>query len=217
VTELDIDVSVGPVCAITVLGLAGIRKVISGPCRLYGWSFRESFGVPDVPAGGPNAITGNIAAAVGGNVAIPANSSLTGFDIDLSTVGTAAMIVTVTNVPGGPYTYILPAGQARLSVTFPVELPPTGGAPNVAWSATAAAVGTIVAYGVTSGAGSGNAAIIEFTSGGNLLAEAEIQPGATHNAWFGPMGIHIPQDVTINVTGSFAQGAIYAAYYRELP
>lgn len=214
-TELEIDVSFGPIRPIPVPGFIGANRVMSGRARLHGWGFRETGGVPDEPPAAPDAATAAIVAAAAGNVAIPAGASLTGFDINLSTVGTAAMTVTVTNVPNGPYTYILPAGQTRLTVSFPVALPATAGQPTVSWTATAAAVGTIVAYGVTSGGGAGSASIVEITSGGNVIGEAKMDPGGVHNAWFGGGGILIEQDITLHGSGGIPAGVIYVSYYRE--
>lgn len=85
---------------------------------------------------------------------IPANQSvyITGFDISLSTVGTANMTVQVTGVAGGFLTYTLLTGQQSLSVRFPVPLPQSviGTAPTLTWSATAAAVGQATLLGETS-------------------------------------------------------------------
>lgn len=90
-----------------------------------------------------------IAAATAGGVALPSvNDSLSGFDIQLSTVGTAAMTVTVSNVTGGPYTYTIPTGQQSLSVRYPVPLNGFSGPPQIAWSSTASAVGNASIYGI---------------------------------------------------------------------
>lgn len=92
-----------------------------------------------------------IAAAVAGNVSLPnASDFLVGFAISLSTVGTAPMTITVSNVVGGPYTFTIPTGGQSLIVNFPTPLRATGGAPTVTWSATAAAVGNVSVFGITS-------------------------------------------------------------------
>lgn len=214
-SELELFVETGTLRAISVPLLSVPRLIIGGPCHLHGWSFREAFGNPNAIISNPDAATANIVAATAGNVSIPVGASLTGFDIDLSVVGTANMVITVTNVPNGPYTYDLAAGQSRISVSYPTPLPPTGGQPNIAWSATAAATGTITAAGVTFSGGSGSPVVVEISSGNTLLGEAEMAPGKTHNAWFGVPGLYAPQGILLtNFLGS-ALGAVYVSYRRE--
>jgi hypothetical protein len=87
-----------------------------------------------------NGSSGAIAALTAGSISLPANSAVTAFAITLSTVGTANMVVTLSNVQGGPYVYNIPAGQSQLVVSFPTPLQ-ANGAPQLAWSSTAAAVG----------------------------------------------------------------------------
>ena len=91
--------------------------------------------------------TGAIVAATAGNITIPAGSLTTGFSVSLSTVGTASMTVTISNVAGGPFTYNIPAGQSLLSITFPQPLQGTGATPTLSWTATAAAVGNANLFG----------------------------------------------------------------------
>jgi hypothetical protein len=100
----------------------------------------------------PSVQDGNNAAvtAAGGNVALPnATDSLTGFTISLSTVSTALMTVTVSNVKGGPYVYTVPIGGQILNITYPTPLLAVAGAPTVTWSAALAAVGNASIFGLT--------------------------------------------------------------------
>lgn len=120
-----------------------IRLKASDQRKLTAGTIPASPGIQD----GAN---GAIVAATAGNVALPnATDSLEGFSISLSTVGTAAMTVTVSNVVGGPYVYTILTGGSSLSVNYPIPLRSTGAAPTVSWSATAAAVGNVAVFGLT--------------------------------------------------------------------
>lgn len=214
-TELDVEVSLGPVRPIAVSAFQASAQIVGGPCRIFGWSLRESSGGLGADINAPDAATGAIVAATAGSVQIPAGGSLTGFDISLSTAGTAAMTVTVSNVPNGPYTYTIAVGATSLSIRYPVPLPATGAQPVVAWSATAAAVGNVTAYGGPASGLGQDAAAVEMVTGSVVIAEVSMQLGGTATAWLGPMGVNCPGGVKMNsITGTW-QGVVYAAYYRE--
>lgn len=107
---------------------------------------------PITPAGYSGSANSNgsgaIVAATAGSVVLPLFAGLDGFDISLSTVGTAAMTITVSNVVGGPFTYTIPTGGQTLSVRYGKPLANQGGTGiTVAWSATAAAVGNVSVFG----------------------------------------------------------------------
>jgi hypothetical protein len=182
-----------------------------------GWSLRETFGPFGGPTASADAATGIIAPAIGNNIVMPANAFLAGFDVDLSTVGTANMTVTVSNVPNGPYVYTVLTGQQRLIVTYPLPLQPAGGAPTITWTATAAAAGNITGYGELPTGSPFVAAIAEIMTGNELLGEASMAPGGADTKWLGPTGIHCPGGISINTVAGTFQGAVYASYYRELP
>lgn len=108
------------------------------------------------PATSPNGTTafsvhGAIAAATAGSIQMPPGDGLSTFTISLSTVGTANMTITtsnVANVTNGPLTWTLLAGQQSLTVNFPQPLLPKSITPiTISWTATAAAVGDIDAQG----------------------------------------------------------------------
>lgn len=118
--------------------------------------FLACAGVGTVPSSSSTTITGasgTFAAAGAGSVALPgATNALTGFDIDTGAATSAGtLVITVSNVTGGPYTYdlaVTTASGSQLQVRFPNALPASGGAPAVAVGALVGGpAGSINVYG----------------------------------------------------------------------
>jgi hypothetical protein len=215
VTEIDVEIGSGWVASIPVPPTSTDVDVITSDCRLVGWSLHDTAGGSGSAFANDNA-NGAITAGNAGNVALPHGfDSLLGFTIQLSTVGTAPMTVTVSNVSGGPFVYTIPTGQQSLSVTFPLPIQASGGAPTVAWSATASAVGNVSVFGSSSVQTIGVSTIVEIQDVGNILGESAMGPGGTDSRTIRADGVPCQGKIRIHVVKGTVTGVIYAYLTRD--
>lgn len=104
-------------------------------------------------AGSPSVANGAIAAGAG-SAALALFASLTGFTITFGVAPTSVGTVTVSNVVGGPLTFLVPVGATSLTVPFPLPgLTDSGGPATVTLAGAGVTVtGSIVATGINAGA-----------------------------------------------------------------
>lgn len=209
--EVDVEVGFGPIIAIPVTVAASSESVAVGRCKLYGYSLFENSnaGFPSTVRGA----SGTFTAAAAGSVALPAAAdTLTGFDVTAAPVAAeVAGTVTVSNVIGGPYNYdfaMVVGNTARLSVTYPLGLSPSGGTPTVSINAiTGGSAGNINVYGRNNI----NSVIAHLTDGNQDLAEIILGSGGILTQWFGPGGIKVMGQLTLACPTGSLTGVVYVA------
>lgn len=188
-----------------------------GPNTGYFWAIQRITvaGLIAASAGAADGNVGTITAATAGNVSLPnATDLLTGFDIHLSTVGSAAMTVTLSNVTGGPYIYTILTGGSSLTITYPQPIPASGGAPKLAWSATAAAVGNASIYGLTAASAQDVLSIYKGTSPQGAQPQNAIDTLLGNNGYAQPVhigtkGIILRPDESLIFAGTALAASTY--------
>lgn len=213
-TDVLVEVDAGDVTALPVSPTSVDVTLLTGDCRIIGWSLRSTVNgtVPGTEDGAEAAIV----AATAGNVSLPhATDSLTGFAVELTTAGTAAMTITVSNVVGGPFTYVVAVGVTSFVINFPTALLSTGVAPNVAWSATAAAVGEMNIFGATAqGGGTGVQTVVEIQDVGNILGEISLAPTQAETDQLRDAGVPCQGQIKLHVISGTVTGVVYAYVSR---
>ena len=58
-------------------------------------------------------------------------------------------------------------------------------------------------------------ATAEIQIGGNPVAEIGLAAGGVSNAWFGPLGIDMPGNITLHMIAGSVTGAVYAVFHRS--
>lgn len=216
-TELDIDVSIGPVRQIFSPGALVKTEIITGPCRLMGWSYGDllftdvayASGKASAPlAGGVVADAGNQGGElpdIAWNVSIsgtPAAADANNFGLYVG--GT---LVAESINPGAVGNY--PQVDVTDAIGFfeDIQVRAIG----------AATAGTVYAAEISvTPANRGQTAYI-LEDGGNQVAVIASGPDRYDTRWFGPHGIHVNGALTIRPNPGFGTGTFYVAFYRELP
>lgn len=213
-TELDIEVSAGPVRAIPVISPVTGQVLLSGPGRLYGWSLREaSFEGPleaegsvVAPAAGATIVT--LSAVAGGVYQI-------NWQVELSGAAAAADLNNFALFRGG--TQLLQSVNAAAAGVYPQEPVQDSNQFGLAYTVKAVGAGTA---GVTYAAqisitpGPLLQAIMELRDGNQPLAEISAPQGGVSNQWFGPMGVRYLNQINVNLIQGLLTGDLYAAFTR---
>jgi hypothetical protein len=216
-TELDIEVSIGPVRAIDIASLVTGGVVISGPARLMGWSVRD--------AGLENnqSVYGSVIAPAAGAVIVQAPGlAQADYDIRWQVELTGAAAAGDSNNFGlyAGATLLLTSENAGAAGVYP-QTPTTfydefGQVLAVkAIGAGTAAVTYAAQMALTPRDVAGP--ILQLRDGNSELAEVYSPVFGAATQWFGPSGIRIHNQIKPLVNVGTLLGAIYIAYYQELP
>lgn len=213
---LEVEISAGHIRAIpATVGVFG-QNVLSGPCELMGWSFRES----------------------GAETGLAVESSLL-------SPGAGAAIATLTNVPAGVYNvtwtvqligaaaaadqdnFVLKVGATSIAVSLNAGA--AGQYPQTPLQISLAALANVTVNAVAAGtvgvtyavqlaltpATTGQAAV-ELRDGNQVLGEITSGTAGSLTQWFGPEGIRVLNQIfVLPITGQMV-GVIYARYGRAL-
>lgn len=211
-TEIDVDITLGPVRVVPVPASFVDQLLINGPCTLYGWSLR------DAAADIPNANTGQVTSPAAG-----------------------ATIIALTGLQAGTYKVswevglggTLAAGDANnfllrhnsLAVLLSVNPAAAGSfiqiqtditvAPGDSINIVANAIGTVGAVYTASLAiepASIPNASAELQDGNNPLGEIAVVANAASTEFFGDPGIHVRNRLNYHPVTGLMVGAVYVRY-----
>lgn len=211
---LDVEITSGKLRAIPILGLVADTQIISGPCKLCGFSVR------DVSAENTSDVSGAVVApaALTTIVTTPALAGGT-YDVNwLVGLSGAAAAAEVNN-------FRLVAGGANIEVSVN---------PGAAGNYVQISARVTVAFGqviLVQNIGVGTAAVTydaqlevipavvqiaggELRDGNNPLAEMACVNGGVDRAWYGTEGIEVFNQILFHPVGGILTGAVYVRYDR---
>jgi hypothetical protein len=214
-SEVTIEIETGPVRPLPVPATVSDKTLITGKCRLYGWS------LGDASAAAPAQNTGSaVAPAAGATIASITGVSGGSFDVkwtvELTGAAAAADLnnFVLTNNAGNILASVNPAAAG----TYPQQ--PAEATMAFADTVSVKAIGAGTA-GVTYTATielvpqTRNTSVIQLLDGGIVLAVIDIPPNGSDTKWFGPMGIHIASGIAVHPNPGFVVGSVYAHFHRE--
>lgn len=212
-TEIDVDISLGGLTAITVLDTSVSRQLISGPVALAGWSLRATSVTASSETEGTQAAPG--AGTTIATLALPQGQFTISWTVEVSGTVAAAELNNFQLFNGATPVLISNNGNAvgqpyqQLSVT--VDVPQGGG--NVLIKNTNAATAASVYTASIVASAVGLPAIAELTSNGNPVAEISLPVGVTDTQTLGRDGVKVEGDITLTVIAGTFRGAIYVVTY----
>jgi hypothetical protein len=213
-TELEIDITAGPVRVVPVLATAADVLLINGPCQLCGWSLANVGATPT----SADAIAA-FAAAGNGTATLALGEQITGFDVSYGqTTAANTATVTVTGAVGGTLTYtVLFEGTGTqtpdLIIRFPQPLAPANPLVGIAVTFTGNAnspAGTIIAYGPASL----TVAQAEIQDGNNPLGEILLSVASSDTHWYGGAGLWVRNRLNLHLISGTVVGAVYVRYAK---
>lgn len=214
-TEIDVFAGIGPVRPIFSPGALVRTEIITGPCRLMGWSYGDLLRTDTA------FVTGKASAPAAGTVIADAGNQggeLPDIEWTVALSGTpaAADANNFGLYVGG--TLIATADNPGAVGSYPqVDVPDAiGFFEDIQVKAIGAATaGTIYSAQIAVTPSVRGQATYTIKDGGNQLAVIASDPNKYDNRWFGPQGIHIGGTLTVEPNPGFGTGTFYVAFYRE--
>jgi hypothetical protein len=212
-TEIDIDITAGPVRVLPVLATAVDVLLIQGPCQLNGWSLRDATG--DLPLETEGSVTTPGALSTICSIAnVPAGTYLVNWLVQLA--GTpAAADANNFQLVNGATGLVVSANQGAIGeypqdqVEIVVPATQTVKIVNIA-AGTAGAIYTAQLALIPIAAGN---SIVELQDGNNPLAEIAVPNPGADKQWFGGAGLHVRNRINLHMVSGAVTGAIYARFY----
>jgi hypothetical protein len=215
VSELEIDVTVGPVRVIPVLATAVDVLLINGPVELAGFSFREAGGEVGGRASG-NVTSPGATTAIATLSGFAAGTYLVNWTVGVEgTLGAGDannMNITLTGVSQIPAIYPGVVGeypQQQLELTLLAT-------DNISVKSIAAAtVGANYSADITIIPVGPIQALAELQDGNNPLAEVSLVAGQGDSRWYGSGGLKVRNRINLHMISGTMAGAVYARFQKN--
>lgn len=213
-TEIDVEIGLGPVRAIPVTPPVNGQILLAGPGRLMGWSFREAgFDQPQsnegqavAPAAGATIV--QIANPAGDNYTVQWSVQLIGAaaaadqDNFALFVGATQLETSLNAGAAGQYPQTPVGNNNQFGSAYAIKAIGAGTA-GVTYAAQLAV--TPVAQ---------TQAAIELQDGNQPLTEIAVAHNGAETRWFGPQGIYFCNRIQVAVITGNLTGVVYAQFVK---
>lgn len=213
-TEIEIDITYGPVRVLPIPATFVDVQLLAGPCTLHGFSIRDTSA--EVPLSTTGAVVSPAAGAnISGTLSPATGTYLAQWIVELEGAAAAADADNFKlQFTGGVSIPSLNPGAAGVYPQDPVEIViPSGGTANIA----AIAAGTVgVTYRATLSLEpvAFSSSITELRDGNNALLEMSVQPGQADTRWFGDSGLKVRNEILLHPISGLITGAVYARFAK---
>ncbi len=213
-SEIEIDITAGPVRVLPVLVTAVDVLLLNGPCELAGFSLRDATG--DVPAAAEGSVISPAAGATIVTLAgLAAGTYLVNWEVELSGTLAAAdannFQITRPSLAAVGSVNLAVAGvypQAPLEITVP-----SGGFISIL-AIGLATVGAVYSAQLTLTPVATPNTVAELQDGNNPLAELSLGGGVADSRWYGSGGLKVRNRINLHIVSGAVTGAVYARFAK---